>query len=560
MSVSRAAGLDLPADRPIARLDAEERRVILASSLGTIFEWYDFILFGSLAGIIGKQFFTAGGGGSGLVFALLAFSAGFIVRPLGALVFGRLGDQIGRKYTFLATILIMGLSTVGCGVVPTYAAIGITAPIILISLRLLQGLAIGGEYGGAAIYVAEHAPPGRRGAFTSWIQTTGTAGLVLSLIVSLITRTLMGEPLFAAWGWRIPFVLSVIPLALSVWIRLSMEESPVFARMRAEGTTCKAPISETFGQWRNLRQVLLALFGLIAGFAVVWYTTQFYALLFLTQTLKVDGATANVLVMIALIAALPLFVIFGTLSDRIGRKWLILSGIFLFGVTVFPIFHGLTHYANPALEAAQLDAPVVVVADPADCHFQFNLTGTAQFRSSCDIATARLVAASVAYTTEAAPAGSVATVRIGQTVLPSFDATSLAPAEMAKQNAAFVQALTAAVRAAGYPAQADPARINRPMVVLLLFVLVFYLSMAYGPAAAMLVEMFPSRIRYTALSLPYHIGTGWFGGMVPAIAFAMVGAKGDIYFGLWFPVTVALATVVIGAIFIRPAHVAHIDA
>jgi MFS family permease len=560
MSISRSAERGLPAARPIKRIGAEERRIIVASSLGTIFEWYDFILFGSLAGIIGKEFFTTGDENTGLVFALLAFSAGFIVRPFGAIVFGRLGDVVGRKYTFLATILMMGLSTVACGVVPTYAAIGISAPIILISLRLAQGLAIGGEYGGAAVYVAEHAPPGRRGAFTAWIQATGTGGLLLSLIVSLVTRLIAGEAAFADWAWRVPFVLSIIPLAISVWIRLTMDESPVFARMRAEGSTSKAPLSEAFGRWRNLRPVLLALFGLIAGFGVVWYTTQFYVLLFLTQTLKVDGVTATLVVVIALLAALPLFVVFGRVSDRIGRKWLMLSGIFLFALGAFPIFHGLTHFANPALEAAQSRAPVVVTADPQDCHFQFNLTGTAQYRSSCDIATARLVAASVAYTTQPAPPGSTAAVHIGATALPSFDATHLPRAEMAQQNAAFVGALRDAVRAAGYPAKADPAQVNRPMLVLLVFVLVVFLAMAYGPAAAMLVEMFPSRIRYTALSLPYHIGTGWVGGLVPAVAFAMVGATGDIYYGLWFPVGVALATVVIGAVFIRRSDVGNIDA
>jgi MFS family permease len=554
------ADVETAPSRPIVRLEAEERRVILASSLGTIFEWYDFILFGSLAGIIGRQFFSTGNDNTGLVFALLAFSAGFIVRPLGALVFGRLGDLIGRKYTFLATILIMGLSTVACGLVPDYAAIGISAPILLISLRLLQGLAIGGEYGGAAVYVAEHAPPGRRGAFTSWIQTTGTGGLLLSLIVSLITRTLVGETAFADWGWRIPFVLSVFPLAISVWIRLSMDESPVFARMRAEGTTSRAPLSEAFGHWSNLRQVLVALFGLITGFGVVWYTTQFYVLLFLTQTLKVDGATATIAVVIALLAACPCFVAFGTLSDRIGRKWLILSGIFLFAVTAFPIFHGLTHFANPALERAQAEIPVVVSADPSDCQFQFNLTGTAQFRSSCDIAMARLVAASVTYAIDPAPPGSIATVKIGKTTLSSFDARELPPDEVTRHNALFVTNLTTNVRAAGYPAKADPAQMNLTMVTLLIFTQVLFLSMAYGPAAAMLVEMFPSRIRYTALSLPYHIGTGWVGGLVPAVAFAMVGATGDIYFGLWFPVIVALATCVIGAVFIRPSSARHIDA
>ena len=560
MSLAQLENTNLTARRPIVRLDADERRVILASTLGTLFEWYDFILFGSLAGIIGQQFFVTGDANSGFIFALLAFSAGFIVRPLGALVFGRLGDLFGRKYTFLATIVIMGVSTLACGAVPNYAAIGITAPIILITLRLLQGLAIGGEYGGAVIYVAEHAPPGQRGAFTAWIQTTATGGLLLALSVGLVTRTLAGEEAFAAWAWRIPFLLSVFPLAISVWIRLSLEESPIFARMRAEGKTSKAPFSEAFCRWTNLKQVLVALFGIITGIGVVWYTSQFYILLFLTQTLKVDGKTASIVMIVALLAVSPFFIVFGTLSDRIGRKWLILSGMFLLAVSAFPIFHGLTHFANPALEAAQFNAPVVVSADPRDCHFQLNLTGTAQYRSSCDIATARLMAASVAYTTVPAPPGSIATVKIGATVLSSFDATNLSADVSAERNAAFVNSLTDAVRAAGYPAKADPELINRPMVILLVFIMAFFLTMAYGPAAAMLVEMFPSRIRYTALSLPYHIGTGWLGGFVPAIAFAMVGAKGDIYFGLWFPVTVALVTVAIGAVFIRSPSVENIDA
>ena len=560
MSLTQLENTDLTARRPIVRLDADERRVILASTLGTLFEWYDFILFGSLAGIIGQQFFITGDANSGFIFALLAFSAGFIVRPLGALVFGRLGDLFGRKYTFLATIVIMGVSTLACGAVPNYAAIGITAPIILITLRLLQGLAIGGEYGGAVIYVAEHAPPGQRGAFTAWIQTTATGGLLLALSVGLVTRTLAGEEAFAAWAWRIPFLLSVFPLAISVWIRLSLEESPIFARMRAEGKTSKAPFSEAFCRWTNLKQVLVALFGIITGIGVVWYTSQFYILLFLTQTLKVDGKTASIVMIVALLAVSPFFIVFGTLSDRIGRKWLILSGMFLLAVSAFPIFHGLTHFANPALEAAQFNAPVVVSADPRDCHFQLNLTGTAQYRSSCDIATARLMAASVAYTTVPAPPGSIATVKIGATVLSSFDATNLSADVSAERNAAFVNSLTDAVRAAGYPAKADPELINRPMVILLVFIMAFFLTMAYGPSAAMLVEMFPSRIRYTALSLPYHIGTGWLGGFVPAIAFAMVGAKGDIYFGLWFPVTVALVTVAIGAVFIRSPSVENIDA
>ena len=541
-------------------MTSDERKVIFASSLGTVFEWYDFILFGSLAAIIAQQFFTKADPNTGLIFALLAFSAGFIVRPFGALVFGRLGDVIGRKYTFLATILIMGLATFAVGLLPNYDAIGISAPIILISLRLLQGLAVGGEYGGAVVYVAEHAPHRRRGEFTAWIQTTGTLGFLLSLLVILGTRTALGETAFVAWGWRIPFLVSVALLAISVWIRLSMKESPIFAKMKSEGRTSKAPLSEAFGRCGNLKLVLIALFGLIAGFGVVWYTTQFYALLFLTQTLKVDGATANMLVIAALLLATPLFVVFGSLSDRIGRKKIILTGVLLAGLSFFPIFKAMTHYANPALEKALASAPVVVSADPRTCQFQFNLTGTKSFTSSCDLAKAKLVAASVNYSNEAAPAGSIATIRVGDKVLPSFEGKGLSKDELAEKTKAFSKDLTTAIQAAGYPTKSDPEQINKPMVVVLLFVMVLFLAMAYGPAAAMLVEMFPSRIRYTSLSLPYHIGTGWIGGLMPTTAFAMVAYKGDIYYGLWFPVVIAFATVVIGALFIRETKDVDINA
>ncbi len=542
----------VPASKGITK---EERKVIFASSLGTVFEWYDFYLYGSLAPIIAKQFFI-GDPTTTFIFALLAFAAGFIVRPFGALVFGRLGDMIGRKYTFLVTILIMGASTFIVGLLPSHAAIGIAAPIILVSLRILQGLALGGEYGGAATYVAEHAPEGKRGFFTSWIQTTATLGLFLSLLVILGTRTALGEEQFAAWGWRVPFLVSVLLLAVSVWIRLSMNESPAFAKMKAEGKTSKAPLSEAFLQPRNAKIVLLALIGLTMGQAVVWYTGQFYALFFLTQTLKVDGALANILIAASLLLGTPFFIFFGSLSDKIGRKWIILGGCLIAALTYFPIFSALTHYANPALETALKSSPVVVVADPATCHFQFNLTGTKKFPSSCDIATGFLTASSVSYTKQDAPAGSIATVKIGDKEYTSFNANMDAAglnfdADSKTKEAALKKDVGGAIKAAGYPAKADSAQINKPMVIALLFLLVLYVTMVYGPIAAMLVEMFPTRIRYTSMSLPYHIGNGWFGGLLPTTAFALVAYKGDIYYGLWYPIIVALVTVVIGALFVK---------
>ena len=532
-------------------MTAEERKVIFASSLGTVFEWYDFYLYGSLAAIIAKQFFAGTDPNTAFIFALLAFAAGFIVRPFGALVFGRLGDMIGRKYTFLVTILIMGVSTFIVGLLPNYASIGIAAPVILISLRILQGLALGGEYGGAATYVAEHAPHGKRGAFTAWIQTTATLGLFLSLMVILGTRTAIGEAAFADWGWRIPFLVSVFLLAISVWIRLSMNESPAFAKMKAEGKTSKAPISESFGQWKNLKIVILALVGLTAGQAVVWYTGQFYALFFLTQTLKVDGATANLLIAASLVIGTPFFIVFGSLSDKIGRKPIIMGGCLIAALTYFPIFSALTHYANPQLEAALKNAPVVVTADPADCQFQFNPTGTKKFTSSCDIIKAKLAAASVNYSNVAAAPGTVATIKVGDKEFASYSANGLSKEDAAAKDKAFSKELADAIKGAGYPAKADPTQMNKGMVLLLLVILVIYVTMVYGPIAAMLVEMFPTRIRYTSMSLPYHIGNGWFGGLLPTTSFALVAFKGDIYYGLWYPIIIAMMTFVVGMIFIK---------
>ncbi|WP_439668546.1 putative arabinose efflux permease AraJ, MFS family [Cupriavidus necator] len=538
-----------------APMTAEERKVIFASSLGTVFEWYDFYLYGSLAAIIAKQFFAGLDPTSAFIFALLAFAAGFIVRPFGALVFGRLGDMIGRKYTFLVTILLMGLSTFIVGLLPGYATIGWAAPIILIALRMLQGLALGGEYGGAATYVAEHAPHGKRGAYTSWIQTTATLGLFLSLIVILLCREMTG-PNFETWGWRIPFLVSILLLGVSVYIRLSMNESPAFQRMKAEGKTSKAPLTESFGQWRNLKIVILALLGLTAGQAVVWYTGQFYALFFLTQVLKVDAKTANLLIAGALVLGTPFFIFFGSLSDKIGRKWIIMAGCALAVLTYFPLFKAMTHYANPALERAQKSAQIVVTADPKQCSFQGSpIAREIDFRSSCDIAKRTLAQASASYEVVEAPAGTVATVKIGDKEIKAFDAQLVnghsfdEPSK--KQIAAFKKEVGESMASAGYPNKADPAQMNTIMVLVILVILVIYVTMVYGPIAAMLVELFPTRIRYTSMSLPYHIGNGWFGGLLPTISFALVAQNGNIYYGLWYPIIIAAITFVIGALFIR---------
>ena len=567
-------------------MSAEEKKVIFASSLGTVFEWYDFYLYGSLAAIIAKQFFSGLDEGSAFIFALLAFAAGFIVRPFGAIFFGRLGDMIGRKYTFLVTILIMGSSTFVVGILPNYAQWGAAAPVILIVLRLLQGLALGGEYGGAATYVAEHAPHGKRGAYTSWIQTTATLGLFLSLLVILGTRTAVGEEAFADWGWRVPFVLSILLLAVSVYIRLSMNESPAFAKMKAEGKTSKAPLSESFGEWKNLKIVILALVGLTAGQAVVWYSGQFYALFFLTQALKVDGPTANIMVAISLIIGTPFFIIFGSLSDKIGRKPIILAGCFLAAVTYFPVFTALTKAANPDLAAAQAAAKVTVTADPTECSFQFNPTGTKKFTSSCDIAKQKLASASVSYENIVGPAGQPAVIKVGETEVTTVitpediaaakaaaeaklealnaaetkDAKAIAAAtasvkalsgEKTAKDATLSGKLSAALKAAGYPAKADMAKFDKVSVIIILSYLVILVTMVYGPIAAMLVEMFPTRIRYTSMSLPYHIGNGWFGGLLPTTAFAIVAQTGNMYNGLWYPIIIAGATVVIGGLFIK---------
>jgi len=535
--------------------------VIGASSLGTVFEWYDFYLYGLLASIISAQFFSGVNETTGFIFALAAFAAGFAVRPFGALVFGRLGDLVGRKHTFLITMGIMGLATFAVGILPSYATAGVAAPVLLVALRLLQGLALGGEYGGAATYVAEYSAPGKRGFSTSWIQTTATLGLFAALLVVIGTRTYLGEDAFKAWGWRIPFLISIVLLAVSLWIRMQLSESPVFVKMKNLGTTSKAPLKEAFGQWGNLKIVLIALLGAVMGQAVVWYTGQFYALFFLERMLRVDGATTNILIAIALALATPGFVFFGWLSDKIGRKPIIMAGCLLAVLTYFPLFKALTQYANPALYAAQASAPVSVYADPTECSFQFDPIGKNKFDStSCDIAKSFLAKAGVSYKRIDAPSGSVAEIRSGTTTLTAPDPKTVTGKDRKEAIAKFQKSAKDTLAAAGYPDKANPATIDKPAVVLILFILVLYVTMVYGPIAALLVELFPARIRYSAMSLPYHIGNGWFGGFLPTTAFAMVAATGDIYYGLWYPIVVAGAALVLGIFFLPETFRRNIDA
>jgi MFS family permease len=542
--MTEAAATTAQVDAPIK---SSQVKVIAASSLGTIFEWYDFYLYGLLATVITAQFFSGVNETTGFILALAAFAAGFAVRPFGALVFGRIGDLVGRKYTFLVTMGIMGASTFAVGLLPSYATAGTAAPLMLVALRLLQGLALGGQYGGAATYVAEHAPEGKRGFYTSFIQTTATLGLFAALLMVIGTRTWLGEEAFASWGWRLPFFASAILLMVSLWIRLQLNESPVYQQMKDAGATSKAPLTEAFGNWRNARLVLIALLGAVAGQAVVWYTGQFYALFYLERILKVDGGTANILIATALLIGTPFFVIFGWLSDRIGRKPIIMTGCALAAVLYFPLFGALTSAANPALAQAQASAPVTVYADPGTCSVQFDPIGRTAFdRTGCDIAKSALAKTGIPYANEAFQ-GDGAVVRVGGLALAVTDKTS------------FDAALPAVLEEAGYPLKADPAALDKPLVVAILTVLVLLVTMVYGPIAALLVELFQSRIRYTAMSLPYHIGNGWFGGFLPTIAFAMVAATGDIYAGLWYPIGVAVLTLVVGLLFLPETFRRTID-
>ncbi|NMY76534.1 MFS transporter [Pseudomonas sp. WS 5071] len=520
----------------------EERKIIFASSLGTVFEWYDFFLYGALATVLSKQFFAGVNDTTAFIFALMAFAAGFLVRPFGALVFGRLGDMIGRKYTFLMTIVLMGLSTFAVGLLPTYASIGIAAPIMLVLLRMLQGLALGGEYGGAATYVAEHAPPGNRGFNTSWIQSTATLGLLLSLVVVLGCRYLTGDE-FEVWGWRLPFLLSIVLLCISTWIRMSMHESPAFVKMKAEGKSSKSPIRESFGKWENLKIVLIALFGINAGQAVTFYTAQFYVLFFLTQMLKMDPAQANTLLIISVVIGAPFFIFFGWLSDRVGRKPILMMGLLLATVLYFPLFKALSHYANPQIDAASRQSPIVVMADPSTCTFQFDPVGKARFDSPCDKVKTFLVKQGLPYTSEAAAPGTDVQVSVGDQQIKGFDEA----------------AMRAAISAAGYPAKADPSAVNQPMVVLVMVMLTLIATMTYGPLAAVMVELFPTRIRYTSMSLPYHIGNGWFGGFLPTVSFALVVYTGDIFYGLWYPVLITGVSLVVGMLCLKETKDVNID-
>jgi MFS family permease len=530
--MARATDMDTVAipEHPITT--AAERRVIVASSVGTVFEWYDFYLYAILAPFFAGLFFPPGNQTAALLGAFGAYAAGFLVRPFGALVFGRVGDLVGRKYTFLVTIVVMGMSTVLVGVLPTYKTIGFGAPLILVLLRLAQGLALGGEYGGAATYVAEHAPDRRRGYATAWIQTTATVGMLFALVVIGVTRLTQSAATFSAWGWRIAFWVSIPLLAISIYIRLKLQESPIFTRMKAQGKRSKAPITESFLRWPNNKYVFLALFGATAGQGVVWYTGQFYALFFLLIYLKLDFIPTYILIGISLVVGTPFFLFFGWLSDRIGRKKIIIAGCAIAAITYFPLFKGLTHYVNPALEAYEANTPITVAA--TDCNFHIFI-GPWSRQSACDKAKDFLGKAGLSFTSLPAEGGQDVVTRIGGTELRGWDEAKY----------------KAALASSGYPAKADPSKVNWVAAELILILMVIYVTMVYGPIAAFLVELFPARIRYTSMSLPYHIGNGWFGGMLPLLATAIVAKQGNIYSGLWYPIVVSVVTVVVGGLFLR---------
>ena len=526
------------------------KTVVGASAAGTAFEWYDFFIFGSLTTIIARHFYADVGEATSYILALLTFGVGFVVRPLGALVFGWFGDKTGRKTTFLVTITLMGVATVAIGLLPDYDQIGILAPILLIFLRILQGFALGGEYSGAAIYVAEHAPQKKRGYLTGWIQTTAAIGLIMALSVILITRAIMGVEAFDAWGWRIPFLLSFFLLVISLWIRLKLHESPAFKRMVADSTERQAPFRESFATWKVGKYVVIALVGIMFAQGAVWYAGYFYTRFFMERVLKVEVSTVDGLILAITVASAVLYVFFGWLSDRVGRKPVMVGGMILFLITVFPGFHALTSAANPALAQAQATAPVTVVADPATCAVQFDPVGKTAFASSCDLAKNVLSNAGVSYDNTAAPAGTLAQVRVGSVSIPSIEGAGLGPAALKAARTDVEARVKAALNEAGYPARADPARINLLAVFGILMVFMVAATAVYGPQAAALVELFPTRVRYTAMSLPYNVGTGWVGGLLPAASFALVAWSGNIYFGLWYAVGFTAVSALVALLFL----------
>ncbi len=524
--------------------------VVTASAAGTAFEWYDFFLFVPLATIISKVFFAGLNDTAAYIFALLSFAAGFATRPLGALIFGRIGDRIGRKATFLITISLMGAATFAVGLLPTYGQVGVVAPVLFIVLRMLQGIALGGEWGGAAIYIAEHSPIARRGYMTSWIGTSAAFGLGGALVVVLVTRTALGEPSFSTWGWRIPFMLSAVLLGISIWIRMTLHESPVFQGLRDRGERSTSPYRDAFGRWSSLKWVLIALGSMMVAQGAIWYAAFFYAQTFIEKIVKVAPETVNAVMIAVVVCSAPLYVFFGWLSDKVGRKVVMVCGMVLTTAALYPGFHWIVQAGNPALAQAAITSPVVVIADPATCSLQFDPVGKAQFKTSCDIAKSVLTNAGVTYKNAAAPAGAVASVRVGQTVVPSAEGSAADPKTLKGLKAGVETKLKAALKAAGYPAKADPARTNAIGIFLVMMLFTVGATALYGPQAACMSELFPTRIRYTALSLPYHIGTGWVGGFLPATAYALVAATGDIYFGLWYPIVGAVSAILVSIFFL----------